>query len=357
MPNEDILKSKEHRSNVNTDKKKILLIGTGGTIASVKTEDGLLPGISPKGLLDFIPSVNNVADISFHQLFNLDSTNMGPYHWQEIVKYIESVYKDYDGFVISHGTDTMAYTAAALSYMIQNSTKPIVLTGSQKPINFDITDAKSNLLDAILYASDSNSRGVVLVFAGLVIAGTRAKKIRSKSYSAFSSIDFPALAIIQEGKIMRYLPVIEFVKPVEFHTEINSKVFLLKLIPGMKSDMLRYLFEEYDGLIFESFGLGGIPSSISDEFIKLCSEYPNKLVIMTTQVAHEGSDMNIYEVGLKFKKELDFLESYDMTPEAILAKAMYVLADKNMSKEKLKEAFYTPINYDSICFAQGFQNF
>lgn len=329
--------------------KKVLLIGTGGTIASVETGNGLLPGIDPRGLIDFIPGAKDIADLSFFQLFNLDSTNMGPYHWQKLAEYIRSVYEDYDAFIISHGTDTMAYTAAALSYMIQNSKKPIILTGSQKPINYDITDAKSNLLDAISYAADPDSHGVVLVFAGLVIAGTRAKKIRSKSYSAFSSIDFPALAIIQEGRIMRYLPPLEIKGGPEFYTKLNSKVFLLKLIPGMKADILEYLFGQYDGLIFESFGLGGIPESISPVFVDMVKKYPEKLVIMATQVAHEGSDMNIYEVGLKYKKDLDFMESFDMTPEAILAKAMWALSDPSKTKDEIKKLFYTPINYDSIC--------
>ena len=183
-------------------------------------------------------------------------------------------FNKYDGFVIAHGTDTMAYTAAGLSYMIQNSSKPIVITGSQIPINMDITDAKTNLLDSFIYASDDKSQGVSIVFNGKVIAGTRAKKIRSKSYNAFDSIDFPALAVIQGGQIMRYIPMLPYEEEVAFYTNINPNVFLLKLIPGISPEMLTYIFSHYDAVIVESFGVGGIPKSISDTFYSFCRQYP-----------------------------------------------------------------------------------
>ena len=125
-------------------KKKILLLATGGTIASKKSENGLKPQITPEELLEYIPQVKEFCEVSAIQLLNLDSSNMEPEHWKKIVHAIREYYDAYDGFVIAHGTDTMAYTAAALSYMIQNSTKPIVITGAQKPIDLEITDAKSD---------------------------------------------------------------------------------------------------------------------------------------------------------------------------------------------------------------------
>ena len=139
-------------------KKKILLLATGGTIASKKSENGLKPQITPEELLEYIPQVKEFCEVSAIQLLNLDSSNMEPEHWKKIVHAIREYYDAYDGFVIAHGTDTMAYTAAALSYMIQNSTKPIVITGAQKPIDLEITDAKSNLIDSFLYAADANHR-------------------------------------------------------------------------------------------------------------------------------------------------------------------------------------------------------
>ena len=130
--------------------KRILMIGTGGTIASRQTENGLAPGLTPQDILSYIPQVEQVCEVETFQVCNIDSTNGTPEHWKLIVEAVEERYDSYDGFVICHGTDTLAYTAAALSYMIQNSPKPIVITGAQKPINMDVTDAKTNLLDSFM---------------------------------------------------------------------------------------------------------------------------------------------------------------------------------------------------------------
>ena len=242
----------------------------------------------------------------------------------------------------------MAYTAAALSYMIQNSKKPIVITGAQKPIDLEITDAKSNLLDSFLYASDENSQGVQIVFDGKVIAGTRAKKVRSKSYNAFSSIDFPCLAMIQDGNIMRYIPPVPYEEKVQFYEELDENVYLIKMIPGIKPRILRSVFENYDCIIVESFGVGGIPRSIADDFYKLCQEFLDRLVVMSTQVAHEGSDMTVYEVGHDMKKYCRFLESYDMTLESVIAKVMWMLGNREALSGDLEDIFYKNVNYDVI---------
>ena len=328
--------------------KKILFIATGGTIASKKSENGLKPQISPEELLSFIPSLEQICQVDTIQLLNLDSSNMEPRHWIMMVECIKDHYEDYDGFVVAHGTDTMAYTAAGLSYMIQNSRKPIVITGSQKPIDMDITDAKTNLLDSFTYAADDKSQGVSIVFDGKVIAGTRAKKVRSKSYNAFSSIDFPSLAVIQDGQIMRYIPMLPYEEEARFYTQMNENIFLLKLIPGISTQMLTYIFSHYDAIIVESFGVGGIPMSIQKTFYDLCSKYPEKTIIMATQVAHEGSDMTVYEVGNEMKTMCSFLESYDMTLESVIAKTMWMLANKEVSKENQEDIFYKNINYDVI---------
>ena len=154
--------------------KKILLLGTGGTIASADAGDGLTPGMDGADFLRYVPAVRDLCQVDCLQVCNIDSTNMSPEIWSQIVRAIEANYDHYNGFVITHGTDTMAYTSAALSYMIQNSRKPIVITGSQMPINTDSTDAKVNLRDSIYYACDDYSENVSLVFDGSVIAGTRA---------------------------------------------------------------------------------------------------------------------------------------------------------------------------------------
>lgn len=232
--------------------------------------------------------------------------------------------------------------------MIQNSPKPIVITGAQRPINLDITDAKTNLSDSFYYACDDASQGVQIVFDGKVIAGTRAKKVRTKSYNAFSSIDFPYLAVIQDRRILRYLPMLPYEKPVRFYEKLSDSVFLLKLIPGIQPVLLPVIFEHYDAIIVESFGVGGIPSSIKDMFYELCQKYPEKMIVLCTQVAHEGSDMTVYEVGHEMKKLCNVLESYDMTPEAVAAKTMWLLGNRPMDHESREKAFYKPVNYDTV---------
>lgn len=331
-----------------SEKKKILLIATGGTIASKKSDNGLKPQITPEELIRYIPRVQEFCDVNVKQILNIDSSNMEPKHWKLMVHAIKEEYENYDGFVIAHGTDTMAYTAAALSYMIQNSKKPIVITGAQKPIDMEITDAKSNLIDSFLYASDEKSQGVQIVFDGKVIAGTRAKKVRSKSYNAFSSIDYPCLAMIQDMNIMRYIPMLPFEEEVCFYEELDENIYLMKLIPGIKPAILNSIFESYDCIVVESFGVGGIPKSIAEDFYRLCQEHPEKLVVMATQVAHEGSDMTVYEVGHDMKKHCRFLESYDMTLESVIAKIMWMLGNKEISKDDIEDTFYKSINYDVI---------
>ena len=184
--------------------KKILMIATGGTIASEMTPSGLAPELNPQQLLSFIPRIAEVCDVECLQLYSLDSTNIRPQHWLGIAKAVRENYDQYDGFVISHGTDTMAYTAAALSYLIQGSPKPIVLTGAQKPIWFDSTDSKRNLTDAFLYAC-RGCGGVQIVFNGKVILGTRARKTYSKSFQAFSSVNYPDLAVLQDEHLLQYI--------------------------------------------------------------------------------------------------------------------------------------------------------
>ena len=154
--------------------KKILMIGTGGTIASEISPDGLAPQLSPDQLLALVPDISRLCGVDCVSLFNVDSTSMTPEHWVRITRCVRENYDKYDGFVISHGTDTMAYTAAALSYMIRGSRKPVILTGAQKPISFDSTDSKVNLLDAFTCACSDDICGVSIVFNGRVILGTHA---------------------------------------------------------------------------------------------------------------------------------------------------------------------------------------
>ena len=330
--------------------KNILMIGTGGTIASKQTEYGLAPGLSTEDILNYIPAVSKICEVDSLQVCNLDSTNVTPEHWKLLAKTVQENYDKYDGFVICHGTDTLAYTAAALSYMIQNSRKPIVITGAQKPIEMDVTDAKTNLLDSFIYASDNDSQDVNIVFDGKVIVGTRARKERAKSYNAFCSINFPYQAVIQDGMIVRYITEMPYTGPVRFYYEMKNSVYVLKLIPGMQPDILPYLFERYDCLVVESFGVGGIPESLLDEFYAQMNKWKDKgkILVMTTQVANEGSNMTVYEVGKKVKLDFKILEAYDMTLEATITKMMWIMGMGDQTFEEMKRDFYRLVNHDIL---------
>jgi L-asparaginase len=331
-------------------RKKILMITTGGTIASKDTEGGLTPELSDREMLSFIPGVSDICEVSTRQLFNLDSTNVTPRHWEMLSKAIEEHYDYFDGFVVCHGTDTLAYTASALSYMVQGSPKPIVITGAQRSIDMDITDAKTNLLDSFIYASDSESEDVTIVFNGKVIVGTRAKKVNAKSYNAFESINFPYLAVIQDGRVVRYLNAFNRLSKPKFFHKMDKKVCVLKLTPGMDSDILAFVFEHYDGIVIESFGVGGIPDYLAEEFYHQLerSAKDNKTVVMSTQVANEGSNMTIYEVGKKVKQRFNLMEAYDMTLEATITKLMWLMSNETRSHRLLRDDFYRKINHDIL---------
>jgi len=333
--------------NCSKEKQKILLIGTGGTIASEVGQNGLLPELTSNQLLLFLPDVSNHYSIDSIQPFNLDSTNITPQHWLILVKLIEENYDKYDGFVISHGTDTMAYTAAALSYLIQGSPKPIVLTGAQKPIVFDTTDSKINLQDAFLVAA-SGMRGVLIVFNGKVILGTRARKTHSKSFEAFSSINYPIMGSIHDGKLICYLNLPYQKRPTFYH-EVYNGVSLLKLIPGTRSSIAEYMLQQSDALVIEGFGVGGIPSYANEDYFNVLASaiHQGKTVVITTQVANEGSDLSIYHVGTKIKHELPVLEAYDMTTEAVVSKLMWILG-QTKDADKIRSLFYTPIANDVL---------
>ena len=326
--------------------KKFLIIGTGGTIASKPSADGLVPDIDSKQLLESIPSISDICDVDCVQAFSLDSTNVRPEHWLILADIIRGKYDLYDGFVITHGTDTMAYTAAGLSYLIQNSRKPIVLTGAQKPIGDEITDAKRNIIDALIYACDEGSHGTVIVFSGAVICGTRARKNFSKRFMAFGSINFPELAHVQDGRVIRYVPE-PHSEDTAFYSALDTNVGLLKLTPGMSNDVMRYAIDQYDGLVVESFGVGGLPE-YSDFYqqIKRAVER-GKLIVMTTQVPNEGSDLSVYRVGSILKNSLRVLEAHDMTSEAVLAKLMWVLGQTN-DFDEAEKLFYIPVQHDTL---------
>ena len=339
----------EEGNDKNMAQKRILLLTTGGTIASHMTSHGLVPTLTAEDILNVLPDMEKLCSLEAKNLFRIDSTNMTCEHWKQIAREIEIHYWEYDGFIVCHGTDTMAYTAAALSYMIQNSPKPIVLTGSQRPLEMEISDARMNLRDSILYVLDDASSGVSLVFGGKIIAGTRAKKTKSMSYNAFSSINFPYIAVIQEEHILFYLDDKPAAAQVRFYHSLNPKVVLLKLIPSMDASILTYMAEHYDAVIIESFGVGGLPSYESGDYYRAVKRLTDlgKTVVMTTQVTNEGSNMSVYEVGKNIKKEFGLLEAYDMTLEAAVTKIMWILS-QTQDPQQIRKMFYETVNRDIL---------
>lgn len=328
--------------------KKILLITTGGTIACIKTLFGLIPHATPEELLNEVKVVKEFCVPTGLNLMCIDSTDMLPSDWIKIAECIKDNYEAYDGFVICHGTDTLSYTASALSYLIQNSKKPIVLTGAQKPISTDSTDARNNLVDSFRYAVSEKGQGVVVVFDGKVIAGTKAQKIRSKSFNAFNSINLPELAKIVDGHVFQYIYQ-ETKESVKFYNKLNEKVSIVTLTPGMNKNIIDTYFKENDAVIVSSYGTGGIPNRDSYSILGTIEHWlkQGKILVMATQVQQEGSDMSIYHVALRTKEKLDFLEAFDMNLPSVLTKMMWILSVTNKMNE-IKELFYTTINYDIL---------
>lgn len=330
--------------------KKVLMLATGGTIASKDSGQGLTPAITSEEILSYVPAIGTLCQVDAIQLMNLDSTNITPRHWLEMAQAVEEHYDAYDGFVITHGTDTMAYTAAALSYLIQYSAKPIVLTGAQRPLSDAITDARRNLRDSVRFALHEGVRGVYLVFDGKAILGTRARKVRSKSYNAFESINYPVAAFIDERRILQYVEAPCAPQPgVQFYDALCPCVCVLKLIPGMRPDTLRYLGKEYDAILIESYGVGGIPFHGSRNFMAELAALTNngKVVVLATQVMLEGSDAEVYEVGFEAVNRYNVLQAYDMTVEAASVKLMWAMAQTH-EFEQVKRLFYQNINNDIL---------
>lgn len=323
--------------------KQILLIATGGTIAAGETENGLAPKLDGETLLQFVPEIQSLCRVTAIQLCELDSTDITPKLWLKIIDCIEQNYAQYDGFVITHGTDTLAFTAAALSYLIQESGKPVVLTGAQNPIDTDGSDAPKNLADAFLVAV-SGVGGVSVVFGGRVIAGTRAKKMYTKRNAAFESVNFPYFAEIADGTIRNGLPPqSKTTDNPKFYHALNTRVAVFTCIPGVSAKTLLSVAETCDGLLLETYGLGGVPDYLYDAVEKITKR--GKVVAVGTQVLYEGTDMSVYAVGKKAKTDLDILELRDMTVEAAVTKLMWILAQTDNPAEA-RRLFETPIAFD-----------
>ena len=337
--------------------KNILILATGGTIVCADTDNGLLPHYSVEDVLERVLPVHKHHSISGEMVMNIDSSNMTPKYWLTIAQAIEANYKEYDGFVITHGTDTMAYTAAALTYLLEKLGKPVVITGSQYSMMDSETDAIQNLNDAIHFACEELI-GVFIAFDGKLINGTRAIKTKTKSYDAFKSVNYPLVAEIKHNRISYNQSVCtHFIKrqsdsenrqtSLSLASEIEEKIFVLKLFPGLDPAIFDYLQDNMKGVIIESYGIGGVSSEILDIASKVHQLTDAGIaIVLTTQCLQEGVNLHIYKVGRSMPLD-KIIYGKDMNTEALVPKLMWALG-KSTEPTEVKRLVETSVQYDLL---------
>lgn len=308
------------------DKKKICLIATGGTIASVETPEGMKPLLDGKELLAKVPELESLGVIDIVELMQLDSTNIQPKDWIQMAQAIEERYADYDGFIITHGTDTMAHSAAALYYMLENLQKPVIFTGSQLSLVEEGSDAPANLLLA-MYGAVSSVPGVYLAFHNKLMQGNAAKKLCTENFDGFYSINVPDVAVLEDGKIKWNISsdFIEPEKELKINTAIDTHVAVFEVFPGFNTDIIRMAVDSgCKGIVLKGYGAGNVPSEESgNSFLPVIDYAVEKgvKVVLTTQCIYDGTDLERYEVGASALRH-GVISGGDLTVEAILAKLM-----------------------------------
>ncbi len=309
--------------------KRLALLATGGTIASTMTEKGLAPTLTASELLapvrEWLP-----CEVVARDVFRMDSSNVQPEEWQRLAIAVDAALRECDGVVITHGTDTMAYTASALSFMLAGVRKPVVLTGSQLPILHPLTDALSNLRHAIA-AATQDVGGVYVSFDHKLISGVRCVKTHTTALDAFSSINAPLAGHFDAEGVhfdhpQGYTPVGSLPQGYALKDGLDARVFLLKLIPGTSPDVLRYVAKAgYRGLVIEAFGLGGL-HYIRRNLVKALEDLVESgvYVLVVSQCLHEKADFSLYEVGRGMMRT-HVHSGRDMTTEAAVTKLMWAL--------------------------------
>lgn len=310
------------------------MLATGGTIASAESDTGLVPQMNAEKLLEYVPEVRELAEFTLKNILNLDSSNIQPEEWKIIAREIHNAKHDFDAIVVTHGTDTMSYTASVLTFMLMDISIPVIFTGSQLPISEKNSDGPKNLSDAIRTAISGVGAGVFIVFDGKIILGCRSTKFRSVSFNAFESINAEFVGFIENNRVKLNDKYNKTGSGSGLYSdELDNRVFLLKLIPGTSPDFFRHFVEiGYKGLVIEAFGVGGLhyirrdlPSEIN-KLIKSGIE-----VVVISQCPLELADLTKYEVGKKVEME-GVISGGDMTCEAAVTKLMWALANQSPDK-------------------------
>lgn len=322
---------------------KVLCIFTGGTIAmDAETLSSLHPA---DDLLSYVPELKNIAEIDCFQMSNIDSVEMTPQHWVDIATKIYDSYDEYDGFVVIHGTDTMVYTASALSFLLQNLGKPVVFTGSQIPLHSTMaSDGRNNLINAVCY-SVMNVAEVCIFFGSVLLRANRAKKVSGFDINAFKSYSHDPLGTagvrlnISANAVPR-----RKARPI-LHTNMVPEVFLLKIYPAISPKVIDLIVEAgYKGIVLETFGTGNIPIGQNSLIPALKSAISKGVTVVVTSQCEMGSAEGLYPSG-KQLLSAGAIMAHDMTAEAALVKLMWTLGNAH-TKREISDLMMTPLAFE-----------
>lgn len=333
-------------------KPKILIIGHGGTIAMTPSPKGLVATKSTGELLEMVPTLSDLADIELKQFDNIDSTNVNPNHWTSLIKEIAAQARNYDGIIITHGTDTMAYTATALSLGLGEGLKiPIILTGSQLPMGSFPTDARINLERAMFTLTEAirkNVAEVMIVFADVVLRGNRSIKISESSFNAFESPAFPHLADLSATgvKFSPHTKIRNDDAELDIRPEFDDGIVTIELVPGLRPSLLRSIIEndECHGILLKSLGAGNVPNLEEYSVIPVI-KYATSLnipVILTTKFVGGVVLAGYYEVN-QTALDAGAIATNDLTDVAAQVKFMWALAQGIRSSSELDRFINTDI--------------
>lgn len=307
----------------------IMIVGIGGTIASQRTDEGFKPSLSVKRLLSYIPEINNHCTFETTQLMNVDSSNLQPEDWEEIANYLITPLNSerFDGIIVLHGTDTMAYTASAVAILIRDVNKPIIFTGSQIPFSVFGSDARRNIIDSIRVIRETDFAESLIVFDSRVYRSVRTTKLREYDLSAFETVDpFPVAEIARRIEIIDQTIKTRSKKKSYFDGPLNPQVALIRIFPGLDPKFLESLSEfGYKGVVIQGYGAGNLPMlnrSLISSVGYLIKQ--NIAVVITSQCVFGRTELFLYEPGTELIK-LGAISGFDMISESAVIKLMWAL--------------------------------